>query len=268
MAESVHTIVVPLDESALSESALPIADELAGAVGASVLVLTSGWGSTAEALDEYLGSRAARLTAPTETQVVPDTFPATAIGDVAERTDALIVMATHGRSGLGRALLGSVSEDVLKRTARPVVLVGPHAGDPVRLAGGIMAVTTDGSPASAMILPRAAAIATALGMGVRIVSVSAAGGTPLGGSDRDAVDRAMESSVAFLRQEGVEASAEPLVGADAAMVIAEWAGRTGVALLAMSTHGRSGVARTALGSTTMRAVHDSPCPVLVQRAVV
>ena len=267
MAAPPISIVVPLDESALSESALPIADEFATALGATVVLLTSGWGSTTEALGEYLESRAATLTAPATTTVVPDTFPATAIAESVSGTDDTIIMATHGRSGIGKALLGSVAEDLLKRTDRPVVLVGPNAKTPKRLTGGIMGVTTDGSPGSALILPRAAAAAKALGMSVRVVSVHAGGGTPLGGNDRETVDRAMESAVAYFTQEGIEATAEPLMGAEAASVVAEWAAANGVALLAMSTHGRTGLARAALGSTAMRSVHDSPCPILVQRSV-
>ena len=267
MAAPPTTIVVPLDESALSETALPVADELAIALGGTVELLTSGWGSTTEALGEYLEARATTLTAPHRTSVVPDTFPATAIAESVSGDDDVVVMATHGRSGIGKALLGSVAEDVLKRCGSPVVLVGPGAKAPKRLTGGVMAVTTDGSPASAMVLPRAAAAARALDMTVRVVSVHAAGGTPLGGNDRDTVARAVESAVAFFTQEGIEATAEPLTGAEAAPTIAAWAKETGIALVAMATHGRTGLARTALGSTTMKSVHDSPCPILVQKAV-
>lgn len=267
MASSTPSIVVPLDESSLSETALPVADELAGALGATVVLLTAGWGSTTEALGEYLEARATTLTSPRTTSVVPDTFPATAVAEAVGGTDDVVVMATHGRSGIGKALLGSVAEDVVRRSDRPVVLVGPGAKAPRRLTGGTMAVTTDGSPASAMILPRAAAVARALGMTIRVVSVHAAGGTPLGGNDRDTVDRAVESAVAYFTQEGLDAAAEPLMGADAAKVLAEWVAATGVALVAMSTHGRTGLARSAMGSTAMRSVHDCSCPVLVQKAV-
>jgi nucleotide-binding universal stress UspA family protein len=265
MAESITTIVVPLDESTLSESALPVADELAAALGASVLCLTAGWGSTTEELGDYLNARAAALRAPHSTAVTPDTFPATAIAEAAG-DGSMVVMATHGRSGVGKALLGSVAEDLLKRSDRPVVLLGPRVRSGTPVVGGVMGVTTDGSPTSAMILPRVSHLASSLGMTVRVLSVHAGGGSPLGGAEREAVDRAMESAVAFLTAEGVTATAEPLMGADAAEVVARWAADNDAALLAMSTHGRSGVARTALGSVTVKTVHDAPCPVLVQRS--
>lgn len=265
MADSITSIVVPLDESSLSETALPVADELATTLGASVLCMTAGWGSTAEELADYLTTMAATLQAPHSTAVAPDTFPASAIAEAAG-VGSLVVMATHGRSGVGKALLGSVAEDLLKRSDRPVVLLGPHAHRRSPLAGGVLGVTTDGSPVSAMILPRVAHLASSLGLTVRVLSVHAGGGSPLGGAEREAVDRAVESAVAFLTAEGVTATAEPLMGADAAEVVARWAADNDAALLAMSTHGRSGLARTALGSVTVKTVHDAPCPVLVQRS--
>jgi nucleotide-binding universal stress UspA family protein len=41
--------------------------------------------------------------------------------------------------------------------------------------------------------------------------------------------------------------------------------KTSAAMMAMSTHARTGWDRTALGSVAMKVVHDSPCPVLVQK---
>ena len=70
-------------------------------------------------------------------------------------------MATHGRSGLGRALLGSVAETVLQRTDHPVILIGPDAAPDRAIDSGVLALATDGSPLSAMVLPRAAAMARA-----------------------------------------------------------------------------------------------------------
>jgi nucleotide-binding universal stress UspA family protein len=63
---------------------------------------------------------------PVET-IVADDIPARAIVDTADRVDAaLIVMGTHGRHGLTRALLGSVTERVLRMTSRPILRVTPR----------------------------------------------------------------------------------------------------------------------------------------------
>ena len=261
----IDTIVVPLDGSELSHGALPIADELAGALDASVLLLASGWGSTVEELQAYLDERGTTLRSPFTTSVVPDTFPATAVAAAVKGTGDAIVMATHGRTGFGKALLGSVAEDVLKRSDHPVLLVGPHATTFSTFRNATMAVTTDGSPISAMILPRAARWANALDMSVVVIAATSVNGLPLGGTDPDALANAVESAVGHFTREGIDVRSEIIVGVDAADTVADWANANGVSMVAMATHGRGGLARTALGSTTMRTVHNCQCPVLVQK---
>jgi len=263
----INTILVPLDGSELSQSALPIANELAEAIDASVTLLASGWGSTVAELEAYLNENATTLTAPSMISVVPDTFPATAIANAMNGPEDAVVMATHGRTGLGKALLGSVAEDVLKRSDHPVLLVGPKAVAFTSFRGSTMVVTTDGSPISAMILPRASRWAKALEMNIVVVSATAAGGTPLGGADPTALATAVESAISFFTREGIPARGETVVGADAADAVADWANANHAAMVAMTTHGRGGLARTALGSTTMRTVHKCHCPVLVQKPV-
>ena len=140
-----NTIVVPLDGSELSQAALPIANELAAALDSSILLLASGWGTTVEELIGYLDNQGVSLTVPFKSSVVPDTFPATAIANAVNDPDDAIVMGTHGRTGFGKALLGSVSEDVLKRSNNPVLLVGPQAKPFRSFKGATMVVTTDGS---------------------------------------------------------------------------------------------------------------------------
>jgi nucleotide-binding universal stress UspA family protein len=64
--------------------------------------------------------------------------PAVVIGDIADRLGCdLIVMGSHGRTGVGRLLMGSVAEHVLRQSARPVLTVKatpPPAGQPSDLA--------------------------------------------------------------------------------------------------------------------------------------
>jgi nucleotide-binding universal stress UspA family protein len=263
----INTIVVPLDGSDLSQAALPIANELAAALDSSIVLLASGWGTTVEELIGYLDDQGASLTVPFKSSVVPDTFPATAIANAVNAPDDAIVMGTHGRTGFGKALLGSVAEDVLKRSNNPVLLIGPGAKPFTSFKGTTMVVTTDGSPISAMVLPRAARWAKALAMSVVVLSATAANGSPLGGADADALANAVESAVGFFTRDGIEARPETVIGSDAAVAVSEWANANDVTLVAMATHGRGGLARTALGSTTMRTVHGCHCPVLVQKPI-
>ncbi|MCU0311936.1 MAG: universal stress protein [Acidimicrobiales bacterium] len=263
---SLRNIVVPLDGSTLSESALPVAAELAAHFDAAVTLLSSGWGSTTDELHDYVETAGARLDVPTwTTRIAVDTFPATAIAEAAEADDTVVVMATHGRSGIGKALLGSVAEDVLKASARPVLLLGRNASPQTSLDGGAMIVATDGSETAESIVADAVAWARALHLSVRIVSVTTGDGTPVGGAaDSSAIER-LDALGDLVRAAGVEAHVERVEAKDAAGALVDLARNLPASMIAMATHGRTGLARTALGSTAMKVVRDAPCPVLVHR---
>lgn len=141
-------ILVPLDGSALAEAALPKAAELVrDCPPASLLLLRAAeapmitGGDPVEAqvevvreAEEYLDRVAERLRADGLSEVSTSVWygpPAPAIVEAAEIAKAdLIVMSTHGRSGLGRLFVGSVAESVLRGTRTPILLLRP-AGAPV-----------------------------------------------------------------------------------------------------------------------------------------
>lgn len=138
-------ILVPLDGSALAEGALPFAQELARAFDAEILLLRI-WAPSAyiiegypaarstleldqaasASIDEYLGQKTLELKSQGlhvkwETEIGP-----TADGilqTVEAQAASIIVMSTHGRSGLGRWVMGSVAERVLSASPVPVLLV-------------------------------------------------------------------------------------------------------------------------------------------------
>lgn len=132
-------VLVPLDGSPLAEHALVTALDLARD-GASLMLMRSAEASAIPGADqsemqvavvreaeEYLADMAARLgragIANVETSVWYGPAAST-IAEAAERRQAdLIVMSTHGRSGLGRLVLGSVTESVLRSTKTPMLLV-------------------------------------------------------------------------------------------------------------------------------------------------
>jgi nucleotide-binding universal stress UspA family protein len=262
-----QTIVVPLDGSELSESALAVASELARRFDAGLTLMTSGWGSTVSELQAYLDDKGATLDVPAlATLVQADTFPASAIADAVAGTEAGIVMATHGRSGLGKALLGSVAEDVLKRTDRPVLLLGPACQAVQPRAGGVLIVPTDGGATSATIVDHAVEWSTAMDLSVRVVTATRRDGTPVGGATGDDLGDRLSAVESRFAQAGLAVQVERLAsGGDAAAAIVDLARTLPASMIAMATHGREGFARTALGSTAMKVVHDAPCPVLVHR---
>jgi nucleotide-binding universal stress UspA family protein len=139
-------IVVPVDGSELAELAIPHAVELAAVTGADlhlvrVVDIVSGqpFGAYvaleatgyAEALNaeatesmDYLGMLQNRLTAR-GLRVTTETRRGPAVHELTQcaRAGDLIVMATHGRGGVRRWLIGSVAEEVIRHSPVPVLLV-------------------------------------------------------------------------------------------------------------------------------------------------
>jgi nucleotide-binding universal stress UspA family protein len=141
------TILVPLDGSTLAEAALPRAVELARAAEARLLLLRAAEAHTLPGLDPtaaqiqvvedadtYLTDVAERVSTLGVRNIDTSVWygaPATAILEATRlRKPDLIVMTTHGRSGLERLIFGSVAETVLRSTTTPILLVRP-AGAPV-----------------------------------------------------------------------------------------------------------------------------------------
>lgn len=149
------TILVPTDFNELARTALRQAVQIAHTTGAGIVVL---YADTFQPPAEFTAGQAADLAAaiaesrrraaeelaqwareivpsdvPHETLVIED-FAVAAIVDLAETRDAdLIVMGTHGRGGIARVLLGSVTEAVLRETRRPVMTVN-RTGDAKRIS--------------------------------------------------------------------------------------------------------------------------------------
>lgn len=133
-------ILVPLDGSLLAEGAIQTAAGLARESGAALVLLRAAEAHTLPGADptdaqvavvreaeEYLTAVAARLGEEGVKGVETSVWygpPATAIIEAARlQKGDLIVMTTHGRSGLGRLILGSVAESVLRGTTTPILLL-------------------------------------------------------------------------------------------------------------------------------------------------
>lgn len=130
----VRTVLVTTDHSPRANLAIPYAYRLAGKEGTVVICSVADAGSAGLApdvrrdLEEMLRglvpAEAKALGGRTEIVVQEGADPAEAIAQVARRLEAdVVVMASHGRSGLRRALLGSVAESVVRSASLPVLIV-------------------------------------------------------------------------------------------------------------------------------------------------
>jgi nucleotide-binding universal stress UspA family protein len=194
----------------------------------------------------------------------------------------LIVMGTHGRSGLARAVLGSVTERVVRQAAAPVLTIPPSAE--LREADGLMPFdpilcASDFSEACSKALDLA--IVMGQEADARVILLHAlqtphvdVGITPMpfptsGDSDmwevrtdaRARLRRGLPADAAFrCRPELV------VMEGHAADAILETASREDVKLIVMGVQSRSAFGRLIFGSTTRRVMQSAACPVLSVRA--
>ena len=183
----------------------------------------------------------------------------------------LIAMGTHGRTGIDRYVTGSVTERVLRRADVPVLTV--RATDRSRVTDGYddVLVPTDGTDAADVAVEHAVAVAAASGARLRVVSVvdvRAAAATPdvtppaaLVEELEAASERAVEAVAARAREAGLETTTEVRTGSPARDLLAA-VDEHDVDLVAMGTHGRRGLGRYLLGSTTEKLVRRCDVPVL------
>lgn len=295
-------IIVTLDGSPLAEAVLPYVRVLAAKLCLpveliSVVDLTelarSAPGYEALFLDqlaedetrrrrEYLESSAQGFAnGKTNRRILKGNTESGIVEYAARNPDAMIAMATHGRSGLNRWLLGSVTEKVLRSTRNPLLLIRATATtltDEQAAIKSIM-VPLDGSALAETVLPPVSALAEKLDAEVvlfRAYNIPA-GFYDAGGGFAIDLDRLLaqteadvlhylEEKKAGLKKAGMgSVTIASRQGYDADEII-NYAGNRPDRLIALCSHGRSGVRRWAVGSVAETVVRHCSSPVLVFRA--
>jgi nucleotide-binding universal stress UspA family protein len=260
------TIVVALDGSPLAERALGPAAWLGRALPADVRLVRASFAEDSTDEIAYLTAQADATGLERIDQiVVRHQFPAAAIDEIVRTSpDPVVCLTTRGSGALGVILLGSVSDEVLRVVDAPVLVIGPHCRAPGSSPPCIV-VSVDGSDASAAVYPVVADWTHALGALVRVVTVAQTGGEQPD-DPRELNARAIvQKAVDDLGSLGVTAEAHVLHGADTAELVVAFASGLPAALIAIGTHGQSGLSPKALGGVASDIVRHSPCPVLVRR---
>jgi nucleotide-binding universal stress UspA family protein len=282
----VRKILVAIDGSELSDAILPLAEALARDHDAELLLLRAMEpAKTADAevrahedADADLAALAGRVryrgVRGVEWKLWYDP-PAIAIVEAAlrDRVD-LIAMSTHGRGGLGRLLFGSVAETVARTAPVPVLIVRAHLGWTPEAIGTIL-VPVDGSERSEGVLPAVEALAGPFDLPVHLLHVVEAVPGAVASEAAFAMDRLMESragdgetylaKVALpLEAKGIHVTRALRAGLAAEAILA-YLRECGAGLVAMSTHGRTGLGRLGVGSVAERVLRAAPVPTLVSR---
>jgi nucleotide-binding universal stress UspA family protein len=283
------TILVPLDGSPLAEHALPYAERLAKATSARLILCRALSASKLEpteivgAVDEahaYMQGVADQLTSRgrmVET-TIPWGDPADEILEQARAARAdLVLMATHGRSGLGRWLYGSVADEVLRRASVPLFMVPPGSDEPWSSdrAPRIL-VPLDGSQLGEAALGPAGAWATQLGSEIVLVqlipfppysSFADSSGYVVALDPAAALAEAQRylSEVAGRLRSTVKQVRLRAELGEPSVAIAQVAANEKANLIVMATHGRSGLARLVLGSVATGTLRRANVPLLLVR---
>jgi nucleotide-binding universal stress UspA family protein len=197
-------------------------------------------------------------------------------------TAMLIAMATHGRSGLDRFLLGSVAEKVLRGAANPLLLV--RATEEAKAEGEAVfksvIVPLDGSELAESVIPMMAGVAKTLDLEVILFRAYHIPYNAYAGDDgyyavnydeliagvRDEASEYLNKKVAEVIKLGVAKVTAMTKEGFAGDEIIAIGRKSPDNLIAMCSHGRSGVKRWVLGSVTETVVRHSGDPVLVVRA--
>ena len=285
------TILVPLDGSPESEAALDYAEAIAAVQGAGLRLLTvvddapqflftekpeaevdmlARQQANAQA---YLDGKAAALRGP-ERQVSTAVVlgdPARVILDSAVAGDVeMLVLATHGRGGLQRWLVGSVADKVMRMSHRPTLLVRPPESPTARRDVKLrhLVVPLDGSPMAEEAVAPAAQLAQAAEAELWLVrvepwlmqAVGRWGGDGIYTPDLDRLEQEAGAAVAEYLA-GVQKRLPACVRSKTFVLrglpapeLEAFLSQNNADLVVMSTHARGGLPRFVLGSTAERLV--------------
>ena len=295
-----QALMVPLDGSEFGRHAIPWALAIAEPAGARVdlvhvltppydiavadgnrLILADSIDSQHAATEQRLGDLANRLSVGTEVRfssAVIEGHTADALLRYAdENAIDLIVMTTHGRSGLARAVLGSISDQVVRRSRRPVLLARPHrhvAEEREAAAVSDVLVPLDGTLTSEAILEHALEMCRLTGASCTLLHVIVpeilltGAAVPVALADHRATiaeqrtDTYLASLADRFHEGAVPMTMAALRHADVESGILEYCATHPVSLIAMATRGTRGVERALLGSTMDEVLRKTHLPLL------
>lgn len=275
----IRSLLVPLDGSELSEQGLPFASRIARASGADIhlarvhvhapglMVANSPFpiqGAHSDLVEEeaYLNEWADRLAGEgvsTGASVLEGPKVADSLLSHATEVGAdLVVISSHGRSGMQRLWLGSVARDLVRGTHLPVFITRPGKDGPAATTDiETVMVVLDGSVSAEGVLPPAAELARTTG--ARMVLVHAAV------SRWEEATSYLDEVAAPLRESGLDVTTHPMFGAQTGQGIGRVAAATGADVIAMTIGGR-GVAKGLHPRLADEILRTTDLPLLVIRS--
>lgn len=293
-------MLIPLDGSELAEVVLPYAERLAGELGYEIILLNvrhpaenpefpelkSYLEKKVETTKQHIEdmSQKSNNEVRVEKEIIGSgiivNHPAEGILDYADKENiSLIVMATHGRTGIKRWALGSTAEKVLSASSHPILLVRANYDMQKEFLPNNILVPLDGSKQSEVVLPYIENIVSKLKSKVILLHVieqpyhfyaSTEGVVEVLYTEEELEAKKMDA-ISYLERVGalligkvIQTSTQIKVG-KADMEIIKLAGEPEIDMVAMSTNGYSGYSRWEHGGIADKVLHGGNKPLLLLR---
>lgn len=279
-------ILFPTDGSEPAGSVLDYALQISSEHDATIHVLnvadtgrdslTRIQGEVIDALEQEgrrIVDEAAQRATDRDVPVVPEVLqgdPYETIVSYSEQFDIdLIVMPTHGRRGLKRFLVGSVTERVINTAEVPVIAVNPDRDRPLAYPCRNLLVPTDGSRGAELALAEGTAVAKATGATIHLLHVVETGS--LGPDARSVLregeltERANEiltEAVETAEAESIDAVESELEYGVPSKEIRTYIDENAIDLAIVGTHGETDFSRYVMGGVSAKIVRTSPVPVM------
>lgn len=203
--------------------------------------------------------------------VRPAPDPATGLIDHATETDppGLLCLSTRGRGAVGELVFGSVTAHVIRTLHAPLLTVGPSV-TPTRRPWKRLVVCLDGSTTAASILPVVREWATELDLEVHLLHITYPLGDPRAGdiqipAETRVVTGQLRAAAQLLQDAGIAARWSVEEDTEVAAGIVGQAAHRLADLIALATHGRTGLARILAGNVALETVRRATVPVLTLR---
>lgn len=279
-------ILYPTDGSEPAESALEYAIRIASEHGATMHVLNvadTNRDSLAQIRTEVVDvlvregegivDEAAERVSERGVSVVSDVLQGAPSASIVEYGTEegvdLIVMPTHGRRGLKRYLIGSVTERVINTADVPVIAVNPDPDRTVPYPCRDLLVPTDGSPGADRALREGIAVAKATGATLHLLHVVEEGS--LGPAVRsisnedprtEKANRIITEATEAVAAAPLDAIESEIVHGSPAREIRTYINEHGIDLAILGIHGESDFSRYMMGGVSAKVVRTSPIPIM------
>jgi len=249
------SLIVAVDFAPAADRILPIVGRLARLGGLDLQLVTTA----SRGLEEYdlrdLSERAESIHGcSATTRILEGTEPADALaGIVGRQSGALLCLASHGRTAVGDLILGSMTEELLRRHAGAMLAIGPDVPEDYE-PGDKLLVAIDEAAMHTSLLDVSAAWQATFGGAVELFE-AVSGGSAGAVVEPTAELRAAQASLPTAKVTVVESHDPPRAIGDAAM--------SSGSVVAVAAHARRGLERLVRGSVTGELLHRATVPLLI-----